>query len=200
MSLKRSYTLIAPFYDGVISAATRRARAESLAHLAGRAPMQVLLAGVGTGLDLPLLPPEHHYTGLDLTRAMLKRSGPRAKTDRYCPVQGDAMQLPFRDGSFDCVIMHLILAVVPDPARCLAEGLRVLAPDGEVLVFDKFLRPGQRAPLRRMLNPLSRRLATRLDVVLEDLLAATGARKSSDQPALAGGWFRRVRLRHGPPA
>jgi ubiquinone/menaquinone biosynthesis C-methylase UbiE len=155
-----------------------------------------LLAGVGTGLDLPHLPRQHHYIGLDLNRAMLRRALPRAFQVDFQPVQGDAQRLPFADASFDGAVLHLILAVVPEPARCFAEIARVVRPGGQVLVFDKFLRRGQPALLRRLLNPLVRRVATRLDVVFEDLLAAAPELvPEHDQPALAGGWFRMIRLR-----
>jgi ubiquinone/menaquinone biosynthesis C-methylase UbiE len=195
MSLKHSYTLIAPFYDAAIARATHAARARSLAALPLN-PGRVLLAGVGTGLDLPHLPSQHHYIGLDLTHAMLRRTLPRVGQVDFMAVQGDAQTLPFADESFDCAVMHLILAVVPDPTRCFAEIERVLKPDGQVLVFDKFLRRGQSATLRRLLNPLVRRVATRLDVVFEDLLAAAPRLSlEHDSPALAGGWFRMIRLR-----
>ncbi|WP_374690400.1 class I SAM-dependent methyltransferase [Accumulibacter sp.] len=194
MNLGHSYTLIAPFYDAALMAATRAQRARSLAALP-RSPARVLLTGVGTGLDLPLLPQQHRYTGIDLTHAMLQRALPRAaRLDFHC-VQGDAERLPFPDHSFDQVVLHLILAVLPDPAACLRETARVLAPGGGVLIFDKFLAPGQVAPLRRLLNPLVRRVATRLDVVFEEVLATTPQLVlQSDQPALAGGWFRLIRL------
>lgn len=196
MSLRHSYTLIAPFYDGVLERATRRARQDNLAHLAGRSPMRVLISGVGTGLDLPFLPEQHDYVGVDLTGAMLARSLHRSgASTRYRAVQGDAMALPLASDAFDCAVLHLILAVVPQPRCCLSEALRVLRPGGELLVFDKFLRRDQRAPLRRLFNPLTRRVATRLDVVLEDLLDGSGCELLADEPALAGGWFRRVRLR-----
>lgn len=172
--------------------AARRRSLDALAEQPGR----VLLAGVGTGLDLPHLPPQHHYVGLDLTHAMLRRSRPRSTHLDFLPVQGDAQCLPFADRSFDGAILHLILAVVPQPAHCLAEIARVVRPGGQVLVFDKFLRPDQPAPLRRLLNPLLRRVATRLDVVFEELQAAAPElRLEHDQPALAGGWFRTIRLR-----
>ncbi|MBP5998767.1 MAG: methyltransferase domain-containing protein [Azonexus sp.] len=195
MSLKHSYTLIAPFYDAAIARATQAARQRSLAALPPE-PGRVLLAGVGTGLDLPHLPPQHHYVGLDLNRAMLRRALPRAGHVDFAPVQGDAQRLPFADASFDLAVLHLILAVVPEPADCFAEVARILRPGGQVLVFDKFLRHGQTALLRRLANPLLRRVATRLDVVFEALLAAAPALQvEHDQPALVGGWFRMIRLR-----
>ena len=194
MSLKHSYTLIAPFYDGAIARATQAARQRSLSALPA-APGCVLLAGVGTGLDLPYLPPQHQYVGLDLNPAMLRRALPRVGPVDFLPLQGDAQRLPFADASFDSVVLHLILAVVPEPAHCLAEAARVLKPGGRLLVFDKFLRRGQPALLRRLANPLLRRIATRLDVVFEDLLpAAPGLALEDDRPALAGGWFRLIRL------
>jgi ubiquinone/menaquinone biosynthesis C-methylase UbiE len=196
MSLKHSYTLIAPFYDAFLDAATRGARRKSLAPLATAAPLEILVSGIGTGLDLPHLPPQHRYTGVDLTRAMLRQALPRAAALDFRLLQGDAMRLPFADASFDAVVLHLILAVVPEPARCLQESARVTRRGGTLLVFDKFLRPGERATWKRALNPLLRRVATRLDVVFEDVLAQVPALAlESDAPALAGGWFRLLRLR-----
>ena len=111
-------------------------------------------------------------------------------------VQGDAMRLPFPAASFDHAVLHLILAVVPDPAACLRETARVVRSGGTVLVFDKFLRPGQPARLRRALTPIMGAVATRLDVVFEDVLAQVpGLQVESDHPGLAGGWFRLIRLR-----
>jgi ubiquinone/menaquinone biosynthesis C-methylase UbiE len=196
VSLKHSYTLIAPFYDAFLDAATRGARRRSLARLAAEPPRDVLVNGVGTGLDLPHLPPQHRYTGLDLTRAMLKRALPRASALDFRSVQGDAQRLPFADASFDVVVLHLILAVVPEPIRCLQESARVTRRGGTLLVFDKFLRPNEKAYLKRAMNPLARRVATRLDVRFEVLLAQVPALAlESDEPALAGGWFRLLRLR-----
>ncbi len=194
MSLKHTYTLIAPFYDAAIERATRAARKHSLSRLPEKAG-KVLLAGIGTGLDLPHLPAQHDYVGIDLNQAMLRRALPRAGQVDFVPVLGDSQSLPFADASFDAAVLHLILAVVPEPTSCLREIARILKPGGHVLIFDKFLRPGQHAPLRRLANPILRRLATRLDVVFEDTLSQTPAlRLIHDQPALAGGWFRLIQL------
>lgn len=195
MSLRHSYTAIAPFYDLAIARATLGARQRSLAELPEQ-PGSVLLAGLGTGLDLPLLPRQHRYVGCDLTAAMLRRAVPRADGLDFRAAQADARSLPFADACFDAAVLHLILAVVPHPERCLAEAARVVKPGGQVLVFDKFLKPGQAAWGRRLLNPLVRRVATRLDVVFEDVLATVPALLvEADKPDLGGGWFRLIRLR-----
>lgn len=196
MSLRNTYTLIAPIYDAFLERATRSARQASLAQIEKLPASTVLISGIGTGLDLPWLPPQHRYVGVDLTPAMLARALPRKGSRELEPVVGDAQRLPFADGSFDHAVLHLILAVVPAPAQCLREAARVLKPGGQILVFDKFLRRGEAAPVRRLLNPVSRRIATRLDVVFEDLLAdCDDVALVSDEPAAAGGWFRRIRLR-----
>jgi len=192
LSLQASYRFIAPFYDAAIARATASARRKSLAHLK-HPGKRVLIAGIGTGLDVPFLPGGNRYVGVDLTRAMLDRV-PSGRRDFHL-VQGNAMRLPFAAATFDAVVLHLILAVVPEPRHCLAEAARVARPGGQILVFDKFLRPGERGTLRRVLNPISRRLATRLDVVFEDALAAAPSLQVvADEPSLAGGWFRRIRL------
>jgi hypothetical protein len=65
-----------------------------------------------------------------------------------------------------------------------------------VLIFDKFLQPDQPALLRRLLSPAIRHVATRLDVVFEEVLAHTPTLTlESNQPALASGWFRLIRLK-----
>lgn len=195
MSLRVSYTFIAPFYDFVIKRALAGARANSLAPLKTMTMGEVLLDGIGTGLDLPYLPQQHHYCGLDITHAMLRRCQNRLGDKQVYLVEADSMRLPFPDHSFDAVVLHLITAVVPRPLACLKEAARVLKRGGKIYMVDKFLRPAQWAPMRRLLSPLLGKLATRLDVVLEDLLMEiTDLKVESDQPALAGGWFRQIRL------
>lgn len=198
MSLKHSYTLVAPFYDAFLTAATRGARKRSLSALAEGLPRDVLLLGVGTGLDLPHLPPQHRYVGLDLTAAMLMRARPRAAGLHFAALRGDVQRLPFDDASFDAAVLHLILAVVPAPTLCLAEAVRVVKPGGTLLVFDKFLRRGE-AGWKRLLNPLTRHVATRLDVVFEDLLETVGGVSvTTNESAMASGWFRLIRItKHG---
>jgi phosphatidylethanolamine/phosphatidyl-N-methylethanolamine N-methyltransferase len=193
--LRLSYSLIAPLYDLAIAGPLRAARLRSLRSLPADAAGNVLLSGIGTGLDLPLLPKLHHYTALDFNAAMLSRARARETGLQVDWVLGDSMALPFANAQFDHVVLHLILAVVPQPAQCLNEAARVLKPGGTIIIFDKFLRPRQTALLRRALNPLSRRIATRMDVVFEEVLSTVPQLQLvSDVPLLAGGWFRGIVL------
>ena len=196
MGLKQSYTVLAPMYDAIVSSATAPMRRDSLRSLTTRERDRVLLAGVGTGLDIPYLPANADYFAMDLTAAMLLRARQRlVPQHRIYLHRANVMQMPYADNSFDSVVLHLILAVVSEPHKVLAEASRVLKPGGRILILDKFLRPGQRAPVRRLINLLIRHIATRTDVVFEDLLPHSPALQViSDEACLAGGWFRRIQL------
>jgi ubiquinone/menaquinone biosynthesis C-methylase UbiE len=191
-----SYTLLAPLYDLFIAYPLNVARTRSLSSLPVDAAGKVLLSGIGTGLDLPLLPELHRYTALDFNAAMLTRAKSRGTDLQVDWVLGDSMALPFPDEHFDHVVLHLIVAVVPQPAHCLSEAARVLKPGGTIILLDKFLQPKKSAPIRRALNPLTRRIATRMDVVFEEVLAEVPTLQVvSDVPLLAGGWFRGIVLK-----
>lgn len=193
--LRMSYSLIAPLYDMVIERPMREARKRSLAALPTDMPQKVLISGVGTGLDLPHIPALHHYNALDFNPAMLSRAKSRNEKLDVEFVLGDSMNLPYADAQFDFVVLHLIVAVVPEPQKCLSEAARVLKPGGTILLFDKFLQPNQDAPMRRLLNVITRRMATRMDVVFEEVLCASPELiVVSDVPMLGGGWFRGITL------
>lgn len=49
--------------------------------------------------------------------------------------EGDALALPYPDARFDISIMALVLFFVPDPARGLAEMVRVTRPGGTVCAY-----------------------------------------------------------------
>ncbi len=197
MALKHSYSLLSPIYDLAVRRPLDHIRKKSLARLQNVVGKDILINGIGTGLDLDYLPRGARYTGLDITPLMLRRAAKRAEQSGV-EIQlecADSLNLPYRSETFDIVVMHLILAVVPDPARALQEAERVLRTNGSIYILDKFLRPGQIAPIRRTINTVSRHIATRTDVVFEDLLPdAAKLHVVSDDPALAGGWFRLIEL------
>lgn len=197
MGLKFSYTLIAPIYDAVVASATHSMRKDSLRRLDSEQPLDILVNGIGTGLDIPHLPEHHRYHGIDLTPAMLKKCQQRLHENSLSMQlkQGDAMQLPYDDNHFDIVLMNLILAVVPDPLMALKEASRVVKPGGKVLIMDKFIRTEQPALLLRFANIFMRHIATRTDVIFEDLIDSVPQLIiKSDVPALFNGWFRLIDL------
>ena len=44
--------------------------------------------------------------------------------------QGDSQALPYADGSFDAVVMALVITFIPDAAKAIAEMARVVRPGG----------------------------------------------------------------------
>ena len=158
---------------------------------------RVLIVGAGTGLDLPFLSSNVDETAVDVTLAMLKRLEQRAASTRR-PVTTrimDARRLAFPDSSFDAVLMHLILAVIPEPERGLREAARVLKPGGRIAVFDKFLRDDEQPSLkRRAFNALAKPLFSDLNRRLGPLVAGTPLAIEHDHPVAFGGTYRVVTL------
>jgi ubiquinone/menaquinone biosynthesis C-methylase UbiE len=172
-------------------------RTASLSRLGALEGCKVLIPGIGTGLDIPDLPRGAQYIGVDLSAAMLARAQRRAQASglNIELLQADVTDLPLPRLHFDYVLMHFILAVVPDPQAALHEAARVLRPGGRLVVLDKFLRDDERGSLKARLNPLFERVATRTDVVFEDLLARCAELRLRRDDAIAfGGWFRRIEL------
>lgn len=189
------YTVWAPVYDAI--ARFGRQRRRSLELLGLRPGERVLIVGAGTGADLADLPDGLEVLATDLTPAMLARARERAKPSVELRVM-DGQRLDLPDASFDAVILHLILAVIPDPVACLRESSRVLRPGGRIAVFDKFLADGARPALpRRLLNLATSALFSDVNRRFGDILKASGAPLTveHDEPAILGGFFRILRLR-----
>ena len=202
MALKHSYTLLAPVYDSLVAGPLDAYREKSLSRIRDTKDKKILINGIGSGLDIPYLSDDASYVGTDITPAMLERAKKRANADNRASSLdigfqlADSQNLPFTDDSFDIIIMHLILAVVPDPVLALQEANRVLKPGGNIFIFDKFLRPGQLAIARRLLSIVVRHIATRTDIVFEEVLkSCPKLQVTSDEPALAKGWFRLIELK-----
>jgi ubiquinone/menaquinone biosynthesis C-methylase UbiE len=188
------YTFWAPLYDRIAGAVGfETPRRESIGRLRLKPGDRVLIAGAGTGLDLDLIPPGADVTAIDVTPAMLARLDRRAAllgrpvTSRVM----DARALAFPDESFDGVIMHLVLAVMPQPERGLREAARVLTPGGRISVFDKFLREDERpSAKRRLLNAFAKPLFSDMNRRLGPLVAAAGLTVEHDEAAAFGGMYR----------
>lgn len=142
---------------------------------------RVLEVGIGTGLNLA------HYDkariavviGLDPALEMLRRARRRARRAgiELELIGQSAERMPFRDESFDTVLVTYTLCSIAEPPAALAEMRRVLKPEGRLLFCEHGLAP--EASVRRWqarLAPLWSRLAggCRLDRDVPALLRAAG--------------------------
>jgi ubiquinone/menaquinone biosynthesis C-methylase UbiE len=198
------YTLWAPFYDSLVArVGFDSLRRQSIERLGLRPGDRVLIVGAGTGQDLPHLPTGVEITAIDVTPAMLARLSRRASQLGLSVTAQvmDARRLQFEDSRFDAIILHLILAVMPEPERGLAEAIRVLRPGGRIAVFDKFLGDEQKASVpRRLLNLVMKPLCTDMNRRFGPLVRPTGLIVERDEPAAFGGMYRLITLRKPDPA
>ncbi len=168
------YTLYAPIYDRIVrSFNTSRKRSIQLLEL--KAGERVLLVGAGTGEDIQYIPEGVEITAVDITPAMVEHIRRKAVTLKR-PVQAEVMDgqaLELASESFDAVVLHLILAVIPDPIACIREAARVLKPGGRAVIFDKFL-PEKEQPslLRHLLNWITNFAFSNINRKLEPIAAA----------------------------
>ena len=187
--LRRAYTIWAAIYDP-LTRFLRWSRRRSIGLLGIRPEDSVLLVGCGTGADFEFLPRETQCVAVDLTPAMLRRAA-RKVGDRCIRLEEmDAMDLRFPDGTFDKAILHLILAVVPDPVRTLQEAERVTKPGGRLVVLDKFWNRARRPPLPlRLVNAVFGGYVTAVDRNFSSILQQTSLDTLQEIPMGFGGLY-----------
>ena len=188
------YRLWSPFYDRLFDrffASPGRKRAMEVLNL--QPGERVLLVGVGTGADLPLLPEGIEAVGIDLSPAMLGRARSRLPLPGRIAmlVQSDALNLPIKTAAFDAIILNLVLSVVPDGSICLQEALRALKPGGRAVIYDKFLPDsGKLTLIRQLLNQLTTLIGTDITRRFSDLAAGIEYHLICDEPSLLHGTYR----------
>jgi len=171
--LRRAYTFWAPVYDPLVRF-LRWSRHRSFALLDIRPSDSVIILGCGTGADFEFLPAQTQVIAVDLTPAMLRRAAAKIG-DRHIRLEEmDAMDLRFPSDTFDKTVLHLILAVVPDPVQTLQEAERVTKPGGLMVVLDKFWNRPSRPPLLlRMANAILGGYVTAVNRNFSAILANT---------------------------
>lgn len=191
--LRFRYSLWAPHYDRITKFHRERKRSIDLLSLGSGE--RLILIGCGTGADLPFIPEDIEVLATDLTPAMLQQARAHARPGiEFRVMDGMALDLP--DGCFDAAILHMVLEVVPDPARCLREAARVLRPGGRLAVFDKFLPDGARPGLlRRAGLALLDLVFTSTNRQMERVLAHAGAPLVVEHDQPSAGSYRHLILR-----
>jgi ubiquinone/menaquinone biosynthesis C-methylase UbiE len=192
------YRLWAPVYDATVDRLFQPGRRRAIQLLDLQPGERVLIPGVGTGADLPLLPAGVDATGIDLSLAMLAKA--RRKLDRSAAavklIEGDAQALLVEPTSFDAAILNLILSVIPDGNACLKSALGALKPQGRAVIFDKFLpEAGSISNGRRVMNFFSTLFGTDINRRLSDLMKDCPAVVTHDEPSIAGGLYRVILLK-----
>jgi ubiquinone/menaquinone biosynthesis C-methylase UbiE len=174
-----SNRLFPAIYDSVMGMTSLgEPRSRVLSPVRGR----ILEIGIGTGLNLPHYPGHvERITAIDpnpgmLKKLKLKQPKTRIQIEIAC---ASADALPFPDASFDTVVSTYVLCSVPDRGRTLAEVLRILRPDGQLVFLEHGLSPDPGvAGWQRRMNAIQRRLAVgcQLDVPMSSELETAGFR------------------------
>ena len=107
-----------------------------LAWLAPKPEQQWLDIGCGNGAFTQMIAERctpHTLHGIDPSEAQLAYARTRLNTAQF--EQGDAMNLPYGNNSVDIAVMPLVIFFVPDPAKGVAEMVRVVRSGGLVTAY-----------------------------------------------------------------
>lgn len=142
----------APRYDRAMDGIERLLVKDGRRWVCSQATGRTLEVAVGTGRNLGLYGPGVDLVGIDVSPGMLAIARRRAAElgTRADLREADAQALPFSDGEFDTVVSTLSMCSVPDLGQTMAEMVRVLRPDGRLILLDH-VRPTA-PPLRWFLQ------------------------------------------------
>jgi len=125
-------------YERMMGAWSRLAGDVFLDWLAPRKNLGWIDVGCGNGVFTELIvaktaPREVH--GIDPSDGQLNYARTRRGAEMAQFHKGDAMALPFPAASFDAAIMALVIFFVAEPAKGVAEMVRVVAPGGTIAAY-----------------------------------------------------------------
>lgn len=128
-----SFDAVAPSFDRHRALPAGAAEAVRAAVLSTLAPRPRLLdVGAGSGrIGWPFVAANDDYVGVDLSFGMLRAFKARAEA---VLVQADGRALPFREATFDGVLLVQIFGALKGWATLIDEACRVLRPGGALML------------------------------------------------------------------
>ncbi len=99
---------------------------------------KILEVGVGPGkLLLKMVKKGFSVTGIELRRGMADEARRRLRISGYDVdiLNQPVYHLPFKDSTFDCIVMTFVLAEIVDLNRAIEELKRVLKKNGKIIVI-----------------------------------------------------------------
>ena len=114
-----------------------RARRQVLRHLPTVRDACVLEVGIGSGANVPLLPPGWAVYGVDIAPSQLALCRDRNPGMAGRLAWAEAEALPFADATFDAVYSVGGFNYFRDPVRALREMRRVARPEAPLVVADE---------------------------------------------------------------
>jgi phosphatidylethanolamine/phosphatidyl-N-methylethanolamine N-methyltransferase len=191
--VKRAYKLYAPAYDFIFDWIFNPGREAAIQLLDIHRNDHVLEVGIGTGLNMPLYPPDCRVVGIDLSEEMLEKAQERMvelNLNNITLKSMDATVMAFCDDEFDSAVATYTISAVPDPVGVLREMRRVVKPGGNIVLLNHFR--SQRPLLGRiedLVAPVCTRLGWKSNLPLEPLLQQVDLTpESSAKVNLFNGW------------
>ena len=127
-SIKRIYAGYSHVYDALFKRFFYPRIKHAINYMDIKPGERVLDVGVGTGLSLGEYPRGCRVVAVDLSFEMLKKAKEKVGKNRLGHIKVlnmDAMNIAFRDDSFDKVFISHVVTVVPDPYRLMNEVRRI---------------------------------------------------------------------------
>jgi phosphatidylethanolamine/phosphatidyl-N-methylethanolamine N-methyltransferase len=176
-STRRIYDIQSAVYDHTFGVLVKKRINRSIQQMDIQPGETVLDVGVGTGNAMGFYPAHAKVIGVDLSSGMLKQARKKIledKMENLTVFQGNALELPFEDSSFDHIFISHVISVVSQPELLVREAQRVAKEGAKIVILNHFLSTNRFiAMLEKWANPLCEKIGWRSDLALADLVAKT---------------------------
>lgn len=145
--VKKIFSSITPNYDFLNrllslrrDVAWRRAAVGRMRFFETRRFLDVATGTADLAIEAARRHPGIHVTGVDFVPEMIRlgeeKIARKGLRERVSLLEGDALSLPFENGSFDAAAIAFGIRNIPDKTRALREMARVVVSGGQVMVLE----------------------------------------------------------------